>query len=148
MKPFISTVCKGQHPRFRDVESLKLTSFECSPKAGKQFLSSMPNLTSMTLNFNFLPLHFRHTLASPPLLCPKLNTLKLSGLDDKALKGLIRARKKGTTPIQRLYLDEDDELTDGTVRWLKEQVETVKFYEASDDEDEEGEDDEEDDEDE
>ena len=147
MKPFIDAFCSGKRPRFQDVESLKLTSFQCRPNASTQFLRSMPNIKSMTLNFNFLPLHFRHALAGTPYLCPKLDTLKLSGLEERTLKNLIKARNIGPTPISHLYLDLDDEHTEQTVKWLKQRVETVKFYEASGEENEED-DDEEDEEDE
>ncbi|KAF8573883.1 hypothetical protein K439DRAFT_1665645 [Ramaria rubella] len=136
VKEFIHAVCARNKPRFGSVESLKLTSFQCLQADGILFLSNMPNVVSLTLNFNYLPGHFRKSLASnSPSLCPKLHTLKLSGLDAKDLKSLIKGRQKSSTRIQSLYLDQDDAYSEDTIRWLKREVETVLFYEASDDSD-------------
>lgn len=113
-----------------------LVSFQCSKADGELFLSALYNVKSMSLNFDYLPIHFLHALAShSPCLCPKLETLRLSGVSSRGLKALIKARKRSPTPIRRLLLDVDDEFSDRTLQWLKKEVEIVDHFENSDVED-------------
>ena len=129
----IRAFCHPNKPRLRFLEFLMISSFQCSRDDGQLLLSTLLNVKSMTLNFNFLPSHFCISLTSrSPLLCPRLEVLKVSGLTTKRLKALIKARKISPTPIRHLFLDEDDTFSPGTIQWLKRQVETVSFFENSD----------------
>ena len=79
------------------------------------------------------------------MLCPRLETLKLSGLGPKRLKTLIQARQRSPTPIRQLYVDQDDIVESSKYfRWLKGNVQLVEFFENSDVESDEDEDDEDD----
>lgn len=129
----IRAFCQPKKLRLGSLQVLRVVSFQCSRDDGKLFLSTLANVKSMILDFNYLPVHFCGSLSSfSPLLCPKLETLKLSGLAAKHVIALIKARKRSPTPIRRLLLDEDDHFSYEAMLWLRGAVETVGFFENSD----------------
>ena len=76
-------------------------------------------------------------------MCPRLETLKLSGLEPKRLKTLIQARQRSPTPIRQLYVDQDDIVESNEYfQWLKDNVQLVELFENSDVEGDEDDDDE------
>ncbi|KAF8526135.1 hypothetical protein JB92DRAFT_2873472 [Gautieria morchelliformis] len=142
VKMFIRAVCQPNKPRFGSLRSLELVSFDCSQADGRLFLGTLLNVKHISLNFDYLPIHFHHSLtADSPFLCPRLETLRLSGLTSKHLKALVEARLRSPTPIQRLAIDEDNKYSAATIQWLRSRVKTVQFFENSDvesDEEDEG----------
>ncbi|KAH8114329.1 hypothetical protein DFH11DRAFT_1593832 [Phellopilus nigrolimitatus] len=80
------------------------------------------------------------------LVCTRLETLTVSGMDGDALVTLVKTRKALGAPLRELNVDEMDTVTDDDLEWLEANVEDVNVVEISDDEGEsvEGDEDEED----
>ena len=88
----LRAVCQANRPRFGFIQSLALP---CSITHERLFLSTLHNVKSLRLDFALLPDHFDDSLTShSPLLWPRLERLKVTGLTPKALKTLIQARQR------------------------------------------------------
>jgi len=71
----------------------------------------------------------------PRVLCPQLDTLTTTGIDGSELKTLVEIRKAAGCPLKRLFMCEEDELSHRDEKWLKGNLESLEFFEASDEED-------------
>ncbi|KAF8528387.1 hypothetical protein BU17DRAFT_61061 [Hysterangium stoloniferum] len=142
---FIHATCRPGKQRFGSVETLKLSSFMCIKNEVYMFLSSMPRLVSMTLDFDLVTIGFSQVLVSTPV-CPTLSTLKISGLDfcgTWGLQELIRAREARRMPIAKLYLPRQHQYSDFDISWMGVSLKSLELYTPSDEEDDDDDDDEE-----
>ncbi|KAF7346257.1 hypothetical protein MSAN_01852900 [Mycena sanguinolenta] len=69
--------------------------------------------------------------------CPKLDSLKIEGIEGAVLKDLVIARKEAGAPFKQVFLGTLDELSKRDEQWFRANVEQFDFFDPSDDEEEE-----------
>jgi len=74
-----------------------------------------------------------------PLYCPKLETLRVAGVDGAAVRKFVAVRKAAGAAVSELLMsDRDrDDMDEKDERWLRANVSTFDFFEPSDSEEEE-----------
>jgi hypothetical protein len=78
---------------------------------------------------------FAQTL--PKIFCPLLENFTVSYVNGFQLKGLVMAREKAGAPLKTLRLRHEDCMSTKLQKWLKNRVEAVEFFNASDEWDDE-----------
>ncbi|KAL1748014.1 hypothetical protein HDZ31DRAFT_30665 [Schizophyllum fasciatum] len=68
------------------------------------------------------------------MFCPRLEKLVTQGIDGHAMKAMVQARQAAGAPLKHLSFSDDDDVDLLDEKWLREHVETLDFYEPSDDE--------------
>ncbi|KAJ6508861.1 hypothetical protein C8R45DRAFT_969070 [Mycena sanguinolenta] len=69
--------------------------------------------------------------------CPKLESLRIEGIEGVVLKDLVMARKEAGAPFKQVFLGNLDVLSKKDEQWLRANVEQFDFFDPSDDEEEE-----------
>ena len=139
------------------LESLKISGLPCDITAIEAMLKQLTNLKVFELNcfgseelliFRKLidPMAGRKKKGEtqnsavaqtlPKIFCPLLETFTVSSVNDSKIKSLVMARKVAGAPLKTLRLSYDDCISVKTQEWLKNHVEVLEFFEASDTEEE------------
>ncbi|KAJ7254415.1 hypothetical protein B0H12DRAFT_1115480 [Mycena haematopus] len=69
--------------------------------------------------------------------CPKLESLKIEGIEGGVLKELVTARKAAGAPFNEVFLGRLDDVSKKDEKWLRENIEQFNFFDPSDDEEDE-----------
>ncbi|KAI0086513.1 hypothetical protein BDY19DRAFT_347776 [Irpex rosettiformis] len=78
-------------------------------------------------------------ISSSTVMCPRLTTFSIAGVDGSDLRELVQTRKERGHPIVEMYVNKDAFVDEEDFKWLKENVEMFDFFEGSEDEfDDEG----------
>ena len=72
----------------------------------------------------------------PKIFCPLLETFTVTSVSESRIKSLVMARKLAGAPLKTLRLSYDDCISVKTQEWLRNHVEMLEFFEASDTEEE------------
>ena len=72
----------------------------------------------------------------PKIFCPLLETFTVTSVSESRIKSLVMARKTAGAPLKTLRLSYDDCISMKTQEWLRNHVEVLEFFEASDSEEE------------
>ncbi|KAF8208897.1 hypothetical protein K438DRAFT_1813101 [Mycena galopus ATCC 62051] len=71
-----------------------------------------------------------------PRYCPKLESLKIEGIDGDVLKELVTMRKAAGAPLTQVFLGRMDMLTKTVENWFRANVDQFDYFDPSDDEEE------------
>ena len=149
----------GRKSIFTGLTQLRISGLPCSDSATiAQALSELSSVVDLQLNFRHIDMIW-YTLLSRPervegtnapdrVYCPQLRALTLTGLDGSAARELVEEREMRGHPLKKLSMDEEDEVENEDLEWLEAHLESLEFFEGSEDEDDYDEDDMDDDEDE
>jgi len=137
------------------LESLKISGLPCDLATVEAMLKQLTNLKVFELNcfgteemviFRKLidPMAGRKKPGQikavaqtlPKVFCPLLETFTVTSVSESRIKSLVLARKTAGVPLKTLRLSYDDCISMKTQDWLKNHVEVVEFFEASDAEEE------------
>ncbi|KAF7314227.1 hypothetical protein MKEN_00895100 [Mycena kentingensis (nom. inval.)] len=124
----------------------KIDGLPCSDAAAALVFGQLENVHKLLLNCDFLDEEERERFyklllkASPvsattPMYLPKLDFLRIAGLDGDELQTLVKARKAMKVPLAQLWVSTRDEVDSKDDEWLKKNVETFDYYEPSDESD-------------
>ncbi|KAJ7644092.1 hypothetical protein FB45DRAFT_896886 [Roridomyces roridus] len=124
--------------------SLKLKSLPCSNAAAAAFMGQLSGLRRLNLNCSgedemmqfFELLQEVAPGQTAPLYCPKLETLRIEGVDGPLVRKLITTRRTAGAPIDDLSISGRDEVTRKDENWFRANLKTFEFFEPSDSEDE------------
>ncbi|KAJ7505366.1 hypothetical protein B0H11DRAFT_1978314 [Mycena galericulata] len=129
--------------------SLKLTSLPCSATAAKLFMRQLAGLRRINLNCTgHDELQFFEMLSEVmpgsgvpgqlvmPVYCPKLDTLRVAGVEGAAVRKLVAVRKAAGAAVNDVSMSERDMMDPKDEKWLRANVNTFDFFEPSDSEEE------------
>ena len=122
------------------LETLKIAGLPCQNDCVEVLYRELQNLTSLNISLSYLPEEFLSLLGSPgtgrhEMWLPRLVTLYVSGTSSEVFREVVQKRKDAGVPLNSLYVDEECEVDEDDVEWLKENLATFEFFEGSDDED-------------
>ncbi|KAF7299092.1 hypothetical protein MIND_00857500 [Mycena indigotica] len=121
---------------------LKISCLDCNDKAVDLLMAQLDSLKRMDLNCAGEEERFFHRLfkaqpnAKSPLYCPKLEGVRVAGKEGSDLKKLVIARKAMGVPLKQVLICRRDYVSPRDDKWLRENVETLEYFEASESEDE------------
>jgi len=130
----------------KGLEHLKISGLPCGQGTIDVMYEQLGNLRSINLKMNddfldemfFLrlgkPIPSSSTTAPAAFYCPNLDTLTTSGIDGRAMRLFVEARKKAGVPVKRVFMSEEDSVDISEEVWLRDQLETFELYEPSDEE--------------
>ncbi|KAF8432693.1 hypothetical protein L210DRAFT_3557599 [Boletus edulis BED1] len=122
------------------LENLKIAGLPCRTECVQTLYGELQNLVSLDISMSRLDPLFLDILSSPCTLpgrggiwLPRLTTLYVSGTSGSALREVVSKRKEVGVPLDSLYVEEDCDMHDEDVAWLKENVEMFEFFKERDD---------------
>ncbi|KAG1840586.1 hypothetical protein DFJ58DRAFT_810271 [Suillus subalutaceus] len=121
--PVVSKDGEKKRSLLSGLDTLKISGFPCSDRSIELVYAELGNLKSLNLAMTYLPPAFLQLLYHP---------CSLPGQRDVC--HLVQRRKEAGVPLKAVYMEENDEITDQDIQWLKDNVEEFDFFEASDDE--------------
>jgi hypothetical protein len=137
-----------------NLNSLKLGGLPCDHKAVDRIYEQLGKLKSLNLNLAFLDKIFFRKLITPldtttatmttttartvpsskSIYCPLLESITTTGVDGWDMCQLVKQRKEYGAPIKQVSMSDDDHVKNWEVDWLKQNVESLTFFEMSDSE--------------
>ncbi|KAG6335962.1 hypothetical protein ID866_3115 [Astraeus odoratus] len=133
----------GGRPRslLRTIEDLKIAGLPCDNRSVDRLYDQLVNLKTLNLSMIYLALPFFDRLfphqtpsGSSSVVLPALTSLSVSGVAGERLRELVTARKDAGVPLRTVYVEQDSEIEDVDLAWLRDNVEIFEFFEGSDDE--------------
>ncbi|KAJ7764172.1 hypothetical protein DFH07DRAFT_812129 [Mycena maculata] len=121
--------------------TLKLSGLPCSKTAAELVMSQLSGLQRIDLNaaaeeeLRFFEL-LQQVEVGKPVYCPKLDTLRIAGVDGAAVRKLVAARKAAAAPVTRVLVSNRDFVDPKDEKWLRANVDELEFFEPSDSEEE------------
>ncbi|VDC00005.1 unnamed protein product [Peniophora sp. CBMAI 1063] len=138
----------------QNLECLKLKGLMASRPSRRAFYAALTGLKELKMQACYLPLHFMDALipgalnethlqpegflpsASNELVAlSSLKSLTLMGAPGDLLRPLVAERRMAGAPLQTLMVDARTRLARGDEEWLRGNVDSFGFYDASEDED-------------
>ncbi|KAG1776192.1 hypothetical protein EV702DRAFT_355293 [Suillus placidus] len=126
------------------LDTLKISGLPCSDRSVELMYTELGNLKALNLAMTYLSPAFLQLLYHPCSLpgqrdvchvyLPSLATLSTADVPGHQIRELVQKRKEAGVPLKAVYMEENDEVTDHDLQWLKDNVEEFDFFEASDDE--------------
>jgi hypothetical protein len=126
------------------LDTLKISGFPCSDRSVELMYAELGNLKALNLTMTYLSPVFLQLLYHPcsvpgqrdvcHVCLPSLTTLSTTDVPGHQMRELVQKRKEAGVPLKAVYMEENDEITDHDLQWLKDNVEEFDFFEASDDE--------------
>ncbi|KAI0269814.1 hypothetical protein BC834DRAFT_1014196 [Gloeopeniophorella convolvens] len=131
-----------QHSICQHLLELKISGMQCSRAAATQFYQALPNLVTLNLNCYHLDAHFFDLLhvvraeggAPPSCHLPRLETLTTAGVTGAQMRELVRQRAE-VRPLKRVLMDHGVDVSPEDEDYLRRHVESLEYFDASDDED-------------
>lgn len=74
--------------------------------------------------------------ASAKAYCPLLHTISTTGVDGARMKKFVEARRAAGVPLKKVLMCDRDEISAKQEKWLKDNLESLEFFEPSDSEEE------------
>ncbi|KAF8432676.1 hypothetical protein L210DRAFT_3557562, partial [Boletus edulis BED1] len=122
------------------LENLKIAGLPCRTECVQTLYGELQNLVLLDISMSRLDPLFLDILSTPCTLpgrsgiwLPRLTTLYVSGTSGSALREVVSKRKEVGVPLDSLYVEEDCDMHDEDVAWLKENVEMFEFFKERDD---------------
>ncbi|KAF8123288.1 hypothetical protein EV363DRAFT_1587424 [Boletus edulis] len=122
------------------LENLKIAGLPCRTECVQTLYGELQNLVSLDISMSRLDPLFLDILSSPCTLpgrggiwLPRLTTLYVSGTSGSALREVVSKRKEVGVPLDSLYVEEDCDVHDEDVAWLKDNVKVFEFFKERDD---------------
>ncbi|KIJ05581.1 hypothetical protein PAXINDRAFT_21176, partial [Paxillus involutus ATCC 200175] len=124
------------------IETLKLSGLPCSDESVLTLYGELNILDGLNLSMDYLPDVFLDLLCMPPrtftghnfIWLPRLKTLFVAGTSGNKIRELVQNRKDAGVPLKAIYVEEDCDVDDDDVDWIKDNVDMFEFFEGSDDE--------------
>ena len=66
-------------------------------------------------------------------MCPRLTTFSVAGVDGSDLKDLVQTRKEKGYPLTEMFVDKEAFMDKEDMKWLRENLEVLDFFEGSED---------------
>ncbi|TFK40561.1 hypothetical protein BDQ12DRAFT_647608 [Crucibulum laeve] len=126
------------------LEHLKISGLPCSDQTADKVLEQLAELKSINLNcsgdeemvyFNKL-MKPSSSAAGAKVYCPLLESLSTTGVEGAQIRAFVDSRIKAGHPVKKVFICEEDDVDPKDETWLRDRVETLEFFEASDSEDE------------
>ncbi|KAG6379395.1 hypothetical protein JVT61DRAFT_11863 [Boletus reticuloceps] len=122
------------------LENLKIAGLPCRTECVQTLHGELQNLVSLDISMSYLDPLFLDILSTSRTLpgcggiwLPRLTTLYVSGTSGSALREVVSKRNEVGVPLGSLYVEEDCDVHDEDVAWLKNNVEMFEFFEERDD---------------
>ncbi|KAG1749295.1 hypothetical protein EDB19DRAFT_182219 [Suillus lakei] len=126
------------------LDTLKISGLPCSDRSVELMYAELGNLKVLNLAMTYLSPAFLQLLYHPcsvpgqrdvcHVCLPSLTTLSTADVPGHQIRELVQKRKEAGVPLKAVYMEENDEVADYDLQWLKDNLETFDFFEASDDE--------------
>lgn len=120
------------------LKSLKIIGLPCSAECVGTLYGELQNLWLLNVSFSSLPPLFLDILGTRCTLTgrgdvwlPRMGTLYVSGSSGRALREVVQKRRDVGVPLGALYVEKSSEVEYEDVKWLMENVETLKFFERA-----------------
>ncbi|KAG0700449.1 hypothetical protein DFH29DRAFT_623394 [Suillus ampliporus] len=127
-----------------ELDTLKISALPCSDRSVELMYAELGNLKALNLSMTYLSPAFLQLLYHPcsvsghrdicHVWLPSLTTLSTTDVPGHQILELVQKRKDAGVPLKAVYMEENDDVSDHDVQWLKENLETFDFFEGSDDE--------------
>ena len=72
-------------------------------------------------------------ISSSTVMCPRLTTFSVAGVDGSDLKDLVQTRKEKGYPLTEMFVDKEAFMDEEDMKWLRENLEVLDFFEGSED---------------
>ncbi|KAJ7069832.1 hypothetical protein C8F01DRAFT_1048776 [Mycena amicta] len=121
---------------------LKIACLSCNDNSTDLLMAQLENLKRFDLNCAGEEERFFDRLlkAQPsgkaPLFCPRLEGVRISGMEGSDLRKLVIARRNMGVALKQVFICRRDFVSPKDDKWLRENVETFEYYEPSESEDE------------
>lgn len=126
------------------LDTLKISGLPCPDRSVEIMYAELGNLKALNLSMTYLSPAFLQLLCHPcsvpgqrdvcHVWLPSLTTLSTADVPGNQIRELVQKRKEAGVPLKAVYMEENDEVTDYELQWLKDNLETFDFFEGSDDE--------------
>ncbi|KAJ7095916.1 hypothetical protein B0H15DRAFT_774459 [Mycena belliarum] len=123
---------------------LKLTGLPCDKATSELVMAQLGQLKMLELNcaeedderwFQFLHrTNGKPPAPNAPMFCPKLETLRLTGIEGTLVRKLVAARKAAGAPLIKVSISDRDIVDEKDERWLRANLDAFSFFEPSDSE--------------
>ncbi|OJA09333.1 hypothetical protein AZE42_05462 [Rhizopogon vesiculosus] len=129
-----------RHSLLSGLQTLKISGLPCSDRSVELMYKELGNLKALNLSMTYLTPAFLQLLYPCPVpgrrdvWLRSLTTLSTADVPGAQMLELVRQRKEAGVPLKAVYMEENDEVTQEDVQWLKENLETFDFFEGSDNE--------------
>ncbi|PCH40076.1 hypothetical protein WOLCODRAFT_131199 [Wolfiporia cocos MD-104 SS10] len=119
------------------IQGLKVSGASCNDKKTiEDAYGAMRNVTSLNINFcHTSQLWYTLLVDGGPTRLPRLKALSTTGVNGADMRKLVEARKAAGVPLERVFMNEEDEIEDEDEEWLHKNVQDFELFEGSDDED-------------
>ncbi|KAF8123284.1 hypothetical protein EV363DRAFT_1356762 [Boletus edulis] len=122
------------------LENLKIAELSCRAECVQTLYGELQNLVSLDISMSYLDPLFLDILSTSCTLpgrsgiwLPRLTALYVSGTSGSALREVVSKRKEVGVLLGSLYVEEDCDMHDEDVAWLKDNVEMFEFFKERDD---------------
>jgi hypothetical protein len=129
------------HSLLSGLETLKISGLPCSDRSVELMYKSLGNLKTLSLTMAYLTPAFFQLICHPysvpghrDVWLPSLTTLSTADVPGDEIHELVWRRKEAGVPLKAVYMDENDDVMEEDMNWLKENLEIFDFFEGSDDE--------------
>ncbi|KAJ7212156.1 hypothetical protein GGX14DRAFT_447706 [Mycena pura] len=122
--------------------TLKLAGLPCDDNSSDLFMAQLENLKKLDVNSAGEEIRFFEMLqklqpsGKGVLYCPKLNSLRVAGIEGKELRRLVSIRKTAGMPLSTVSVGNRDFVSPKDEKWLRANLDTFDFFEPSDSEEE------------
>ncbi|KAJ7044072.1 hypothetical protein C8F04DRAFT_991258 [Mycena alexandri] len=117
--------------------TMKLTGLQCNDATCAVVMAQLEGLKRLHINCEGEEERFFTLLSqlkgSAPQYCPKLESLRVEGVEGSELRKLVATRKTAGAPLQQVFIGNRDFVDPKDERWLRANVETLDFFDPSDD---------------
>ncbi|KAF8840611.1 hypothetical protein BDN67DRAFT_968302 [Paxillus ammoniavirescens] len=125
------------------IETLKISGLPCSDQSVLTLYGELNILDGLNLSMDYLSDVFLDLLCMPPrtftghnfIWLPRLKTLFVSGTSGNKIREVVQNRKDAGVPLKSIYVEENCDVDDDDVEWIRDNVDMFEFFEGSDDED-------------
>ncbi|KAJ7784610.1 hypothetical protein B0H16DRAFT_304076 [Mycena metata] len=117
--------------------TMKLTGLQCNDATCAVVMAQLEGLKRLHINCEGEEKRFFELLSelkgTAPQYCPKLESLRVEGVEGAELRELVATRKTAGAPLQQVFIGSRDFVDAKDERWLRANVDTVDFFDPSDD---------------
>ncbi|KAF9013503.1 hypothetical protein BDQ17DRAFT_1343546 [Cyathus striatus] len=115
--------------------TLKLLDYRDLPEGDEESQpgsSNVPSASSATAGSSSAALSSAPPSSGPKIYCPQLETLTVNGISGDRLKLLVEKRKELGHPLKKMCIPEEAEMEEEDEEWLRQNLESLEYFEPSD----------------
>ncbi|KAJ6584921.1 hypothetical protein B0H19DRAFT_1107195 [Mycena capillaripes] len=122
--------------------TMKIANLMCNETAADLVMAQLDGLKRLHIKSDEHELFFKRLRKMKemkekvPMYCPKLESLKIEGMEGSEVRMLVAARKAAGVPLNQVFIGNLDFVNNKDEAWLRANVETFDFFEPSDSEEE------------